>query len=451
MGVAVLRQGGAVIDLRVAVGSDGHVLLRHFQRAVDIAELVARSHIGAVRIHDLRRGWDIIGSADHSLRAGHGDGVDAVAGSQIRIGVAVLRQCCTVIGFTVAVGGDGHSHLRHFQRAVGIADLIAGSHVITISIHDHCRGRDIIGSADNSLRTGDGDGVDAVAGGQITVGVAVLRQRCTVIDFIVTVSGDGQFFLHHFQRAVGIGDLIAGGHIVTGCVHDLCRRRDIIGSADYSLRTGDSDGVNLVTRCQIGVGVAVLCQGSAVVNLFITFCGDGQSQLCHFQRAIGVGDIVARGHIFTGCVHDLRRGRNIVHSTENGLGTGHGDGFKAVPFSQTGAAIAVHGQGSAVISPRITVSGDGQTHLFHFQTAVGVGDGVTGGHILAVSIDDLRFGRDVFGRSDNGLQTGHGDGRKAVTFRESRIGVAVLRQSRTVIGLCVTGGSDGHRLCCHFQ
>ena len=316
---------------------------------------------GLIVVHPVRHG---IGS--RVLCGGnHAELIRAAIKAEIQH-IRVVRRHQRV--FLAVIGGF---HRRHrgagdFQLAVDIGNFIVGSHVIARGIHDLRRAGYVVAAANIRLSAGHGHGFDAVAIGQGSVGIAVLGQRRAVVDLRGAVGGDGQGLSRHFEGTVGVGEAIAGRHVLARGVHDFCPVGHVVAAADQRLAAGHGHGLDAVARAQLGVGIAVLLQRRTVIHLRVAVGGDGQGLLRHFERAVNIGNFIARGHVLAVGVHDLRRGGNVTAAPDHCLAAGHGHGLDAVARGQVSVGIAVLLQRRAVVHLRIAGGGDGQGGGFNF-------------------------------------------------------------------------------------
>ena len=369
-GDLILGQRLAVILLGSGTGGQLDVALSDFQSAVSIGDGIAGGDILTGGVDDLGVGRSVVGLANIGLRTGDGDRLDAVAVGQAGGGSLVTGQRLTGIDPGIAQGGNGDGLGGDFQLTIDVGDVVAGGDILAGSVVDHGGGRNVVALAHHSLGTGDGDGSDAVAGGQSGAGVGVLGQSGAIVDLIGIIGGDGQRLGSDGQSAVGIGDVIAGGDVLALGVDDLGLTGDVGGRAHHGLRTGDGEAVQLVAGGQAIGNSAVLGQGSAVIGLGARAGSDGDSPLGDFQSAVNIGDGVVAGDIVAVVVLDHSAGSHVGGRTNDGLGTGDGDAVQLVALSQTIGNGAVLGQSGAVIDLGGGAGGDGQINGVDLQLAV---------------------------------------------------------------------------------
>ena len=367
----------------------------------------------------------------------------AVGGRLAGHGEPGLRQGAAVVGLAGILRGDGHGPPVHGQRTVGVGDVITSCDIHTGSVFDDGRAGHVVALARNGLAAGDGHALDAVTLRQHGIGIAALRQRRAVIRLRVAVGGDGQRLPRHFQHTVGIGDIVAAGHIRASGVPDHGAARHVGALPCDGLAAGDCDALDAVTLRQHGIGIAALCQRRAVIRLRVAVGGDGQRLPRHFQHTVGIGDIVAAGHIRASGVPDHGAARHVGALPCDGLAAGDCDALDAVTLRQHGIGIAALCQRRAVIHFRVAVGGDGHGFAIDGQRTIGVGDVVAVGHVSVTMLDESNAGH-VIAAAEHGLAAGDGHGFDGIPGCQRRVGIAVLCQRRAVVGLRVAVGGDGH-------
>ena len=113
--------------------------------------------------------------------------------------------------------------------------------------------------------------------------------------------------------------------------------------------------------------------------------------------------------------------------------------------------IAIIRKSGTVIDFLIAQCGDRDRFLRYDQFTVFVFNVVTPGNVVTVSIRDHRFGRDVAGSADIRLAAFNTDRLNAVTIRQVRTGIAVVREGCAVIDLLIAVCGDDHGFRCHGQ
>ena len=450
--IAVIGQGCAVINLCIGGCGDRQVLLCNFQSTVRVSNIIVRGDIFTRGVDDLRLSRDVIGSALHCLAAGNGHGFDPVTRGEFGTVIAVIGQLGTVIDLRIAVRGNGDSLLSHFQSAIRINNRIACGHIFTRGVDDFRIGRDIIDAADICLAARNLDRFDAVAFRQSCTAVSLFRQRSAVIFLFSVIGSNGNGLFSHTQRTVLVGDRIACGNVFTVSVDDLRGRGDILRSTDYGLGTGNGNCFESVAGGQLCAGIAVLRQRRAVIDLPRAVCGDGDLLRRHFQCAVRVSDVVARGHILLIGIEDLRVRGDILRSTDYSLLAVHNNFIEAVTGGELFfAAVMAVAQRGAVIHLLITCGSDGDRFLCDFQRAIRITDVVAGGHIFTRFIDDFRAGCGIRAGTVHSPFAGQNNRLDLVAFTKFIVSPGVDLQRSTVIFLFAAVGSDGDLLRRHFQ
>ena len=276
--------------------------IRHRQGAVDIGDRVARGHIGAGRVDDLRTARDVVAAAHQGLRTGHSHALDRIAFSQCAGGLApaAVGQGCAVIDLAGAV----------------------------------CRDRD----RDRFHRDGR------------------FRSLLEITDFRRHRVREAA------RRCVCRSDRIGGCRCYSRSRRNI-RKRTLFKRHAFDFRQCDRPGfiVNIRCRHRKGHGIAnMVCLSFGGLRhhqvIFHRFIG---RPVRHRQCAVGIGDHVARGHVGTVRVDDLRTARDVIAAADQGLGPGHGHALDRITFGQCARQlIAVFCQRLTVVDLAVAVSRD---------------------------------------------------------------------------------------------
>ena len=362
---------------------------------------------------------------------------------------AADRLFSSVSNLHAAFGGELDALFGDIKSPVLISNVIAGSDVLTVSIHDLRLGGLVFARAGDSLGAGHGNRLNAVALGKALDRVGLFRECRSVIDLIGAVGGDGQFPRRYLQGAVCIGDGIVIVRVHHGIIFhrtdDLHVRGDVVALAHQGLGAVDGQAFKHVAVGKAGAGIAFVLQLGAVVFLFGAVGSDGDGFFRHCQGAGHIGDVVvacnirARG-VHNMCIpnHVIRCGLRfgIITYIHVSLRAFYGDGLDRVACSQPFRSISVVGKHIAVIDLGLAGSGNTEGSKLNSENAVDVahaiipllritgdGDGIRT-HSLAlgaaqaviegVGSDQSCYGRRQFGVGIAvGLALGigcHGDG-----------------------------------------
>ena len=412
-GVAVVGQGGAVIDLFAAVGGDGDDSLDGLdhQGAVDDHELhvgkvdVVVGEVSGLQLH--RIGADI--GRGHAVVAVEGEVCDSVQRiADAGYFVTSNSLLGAVVGELAAVLGDGDNNFigqsGDSQGAEHDGDFV----VLRLGALVQSVGEGIVAGADGGLSAGHVVG-RALALNEAGHGHGVVGQSGAVVDLAVGRGGHGDCTLGDFQSAVdGSAEGVVGGH-VSLAAHDLVRGHDIGDGADVGDGAfHDCDQLVAFHQDFLSEGVAVVGQGGAVIDLFAAVGGDGDDSLDGLDHQGAVDD------------HELHVGKvDVVVGEVSGL-----------QLHRIGADI---GCGHAV------VAAEGEVSL-GVQRIADAGYFVTGNSLLGAVVGELAA---VFGDGHDNLVVHRSDGQGAVDDHEGDLG-KVLVDVGEVLGLQLHRiGADG--------
>ena len=207
------------------------------------------------------------------------------------------------------------------------------------------------------------------------------RLFASVINLHAARSGELDGLLCHFENALDIFDIVAGGDVVAVFVCDLLHQDHILTLTGFGLAAGDSDGLDAVALGQAFGGVGLLGERCTVIDLFRAVGGDGQFALRHLQCTVYVGDIVIVLHIVyvVGIrlrrrgADDLRLRGDVIALAHQGLGPGDSHAVEHVAVGKVSAGIICRDQRSAVIDLFGTGGGDGDRLFRHYEGTGGIG------------------------------------------------------------------------------
>ena len=359
----------AVVGEGLVLRRDGHSLRVDRQGAGDRRDDIVRGHVRPA-VHDLiarRDGVVPRCGLRHVRHAARRLGDQLVAGEQraARQRDRRVRMRAAVVGPLLARrrDRDRRGGVRHGQRTVRVAyGVVRGRAGRERVARHHVRHRAL-------AREGDGTGhrrADRVAAheaGDVIVAVAV---GCSVVCEFFARRRDRHSLRADRQGAVLCRDRIVRGH-VRRVMHDRVARRDGvvprrgIGHDRYAARRLGDQRVAGQKSAVCDRDFRVFMR-AAVVGPRLARRRDRDRPLRHGQHTIGIGNVIAVGHVVAS-VFDDRRARDVIRAADRRLAAGHGHGREAVARGQRPVGIGVQYQRRAVIGLRRAPRRDRQLFL----------------------------------------------------------------------------------------
>ena len=346
--------------------------------------------------------------------------------------------------------GHGEARVGDGQLAGGLGNVVVLRYVVALSIlNNHVAAERAVVAANILAFRLIGQAFVFVTFHKAALRDAGNALHAAGIGKGLAFAGKGHVAQGNGQRALhAVGEGVARGH-VGFAAHDLVARYHVVADADVGLAALDDRGENVAFHQRARVGVAVIRQRRAVVNLLAAVRGDGNGLALALALRDGqLAFILSDGIVVL--VELLARGEGdrvghfaLVHE-------GHAAGGRDADHLARYKAVAAHGdirlrQRRAVVFLARRLGFQRYGALVDGQRAINaVREGVVPGHVRAVAHDRVAL-NDVLAFVAHVRGAALDDRRQHVAFHQHVLGEveAAIRQRGSVVGLAGAVRGDG--------